>query len=115
MHAVQEGKPYADTISFGPGTQYPSLQAPFLERPLAFAPRYFDPVTLASSNFNSPFYETIHLPLTRQYNLGVQWEFARQFVLDVGYVGMSAINQAIYNHNINTAQLASPANPVNEV
>ncbi len=115
VHAVQEGKPYADTISFGPGTQYPSLQAPFLERPLAFAPRYFNPVTLASSNFNSPFYETIHLPLTRQYNLGVQWEFARQFVLDVGYVGMSAINQAIYNHNINTAQLASPASPVNGV
>jgi hypothetical protein len=113
VHAVQEGKPYADTISFGPGTNYPSLQSPFIDRPLAFQPRYFDPGTLASSNFNSPFYETIHLPLTRQYNLGVQWEFAKQFVLDVGYVGMSAINQAIYNHNINTARLASPTNPVN--
>src|SRR5262249_24198584 len=115
VHAVQEGKPYADTISFGPGTNYPSLQAPFIDRPLAFQPRYFDPVTLASSNFNSPFYETIHLPLTRQYNVGVQWEFAPRFVLDVGYVGMSAINQAVYNHNINTARLASPSNPVNGV
>src|SRR2546426_12362799 len=115
VHAVQEGKPYADTISFGPGTNYPSLQTPFLERPLAFAPRYFNPTTLDSSNFNSPFYESIHLPLTRQYNLGVQWEFARQFVLDLGYVGMSGINQAIYNHNINTAQLASPTRPINGV
>jgi len=115
VHAVQEGKPYADTISFGPGTNFPSLQAPFLDRPLAFAPRYFNPVTLESSNFNSPFYETIHNPLTRQYNLGVQWEFLPQFVLDVGYVGMTAINQADYNHNVNTALLASPTNPVNGV
>jgi len=116
VHAVQEGKPYADTISYGFGSSNPySLQAPFLERPLAFAPRYFNPATGESSNFNSPFYETIHLPLTRQYNLGVQWEFARQFVLDLGYVGMSAINQAVYNHNINTALLASPTNPVNGV
>ena len=115
VHAVQEGKPYADTISFGPGTNYPSLQTPFLERPLAFAPRYFNPVTLESSNFNSPFYETIHNPLTRQYNLGVQWKLVKDFVLDIGYVGMSAINQAVYNHNINTAQLASPTKPINGV
>src|SRR5207244_5948226 len=27
----------------------------------------------------------------------------------------SAINQAIYNHNVNTARLASPSNPVNGV
>jgi len=114
VHAVQEGKPYADTISFGPGANNPySLQTPFLERPLAFAPRYFNPATQASSSFNSPFYETIHLPLTRQYNLSVQWEFARQFVLDIGYVGSSGINQADYNHNINTARLASPSAPIN--
>jgi hypothetical protein len=116
VHAVQEGKPYADTISYGPGGNNPfSLQTPFLERPLAFAPRYFDPVTLASSSFNSPFYETIHLPLTRQYNIGVQWEFAPEFVLDLGYVGSSGINQADYNHNTNTALLASPSQPVNGV
>ncbi len=116
VHAVQEGKPYADTISFGPGANNPySLQTPFLERPLAFAPRYFDPVTLASSSFNSPFYEQIHMPLTRQYNFSVQWEFANQLVLDLGYVGSSGINQANYNHNINTARLASPQAPVNGI
>jgi hypothetical protein len=32
-----------------------------------------------------------------------------------GYVGMSAINQAVYNHNKNTALLASPSAPVNGV
>ena len=116
VHAVQEGKPYADTISYGVASNTPfSLQTPFLERPLAFQPRYFDPATGASSAFNSPFYQTIHIPLTRQYNVNVQWEFAPRFVLDVGYVGSSGINQANYNANINTAQLASPSNPVNGI
>ena len=64
---------------------------------------------------NTPFYETIHTPLTRQYNLGFQYEFLPQWVLEVGYVGSSGINQANYNHNYNLAQLASPSNPINGV
>ena len=84
IHAVQEGRPYADTT--GVQNEIASLQSPFQDRPLAFLPRWFNFQTLTGSSFNSPFYETIHLPLTRQYNLGVQWEFARQFVLDIGYV-----------------------------
>lgn len=93
VHAVQEGKPYADTISY--------------------SGRYFNPVTLASSNFNSPFYERIGIPLSRQYNLSIQWEFAPRWILDMGFVGSGGINQANYNHNINTALLASPERPVN--
>jgi hypothetical protein len=116
VHAVQEGKPYADTISYsGPGAAPFSLETPFLERPLAFAPRFFNFQTLQSSNFNSPFYERIGVPLTRQYNLSIQYEFLPRWVLDVGFVGSSGINQANYNHNVNTAAIATPQRPVNGV
>ena len=59
--------------------------------------------------------ENLHTPLVRQYNLGVQWEFLPRWVLDVGFVGSSGINLADYNHNYNTALLASPSNPINGV
>jgi hypothetical protein len=112
VHAVQEGKPYADTISYSGPNPF-SLATPFLERPLAFAPRWFNPVTLQGSSFNSPFYETIHTPMSRQYNLSLQYEFLPRWVLETGFVGASGINQVNYNHNHNTAMLASPSRPVN--
>ena len=87
----------------------------FPSTPLGFSPRYFDPATGANSSLNTPFYQTIHTPLTRQYNLGLQYEFLPSWVLEVGYVGSSGINQANYNHNYNLAQLASPSNPINGV
>ena len=34
-------------------------------------------------------------------------------MLEVGYVGSSGINLLDYNHNVNTALLASAANPIN--
>jgi hypothetical protein len=113
VHAVQEGRPYADTT----GLQHDiaSLQSPFQDRPLALLPRWFDFTTMQGSNFNSPFYDHIQTPLIRQYNLGLQYEFIRQYVLEVAYVGSSGINIADYNHIINTARLASPSSPVNGI
>ncbi len=70
-------------------------------------------MTLCTSDINQPFYSQVHTPLTRQYNLGIQYEFVPQWVLEVGYVGSSGINQADYNHNYNLAQFASPSNPIN--
>src|SRR5207302_3971439 len=70
VHAVQEGKPYADTT--GLQADVASLQSPFQDRPLAFAARWFNPQTLQGSSLNSPFYDTLHTPLIRQYNLGIQ-------------------------------------------
>jgi len=113
VHAVQEGRPYADTT----GLQHDiaSLQSPFQDRPLAFLPRWFNPTTLSGSSFNSPFYDQIHTPLIRQYNLGIQYEPIRSYMVEVAYVGSSGINVANYNHVINTPQLASPSNPVNGI
>jgi len=113
VHAVQEGRPYADTTALQ--NDIASLQSPFQDRPLALLPRWYNFSTLTGSNFNSPFYDHIQTPLIRQYNLGVQYEFIRQYVLEVAYVGSSGINIADYNHNINTSRLASPSNPINGI
>ncbi len=52
----------------------------------------------------------VHIPLVREYSLGIQYEFVHGWVLDLGYVGSSGINLNTYNHNRNTAQLFSPTN-----
>jgi hypothetical protein len=114
VHAVEQGDPYALTLDYAGPNPY-SLANPFPSTPLGFSPRFFDPATGANSALNTPFYSLIHTPLTRQYNLGVQYEFAPNWVLEVGYVGSSAINQANYNHNYNTASLASASHPINGV
>jgi carboxypeptidase family protein/TonB-dependent receptor-like protein len=113
VHAVQEGKPYADTT--GLQNDIASLQSPFQDRPLAFAPRYFNFQNLTGSNLNSPFYDRVHTPLVRQYNLGFQYEFLPTYVLEAAFVGSNGINVQDYNHNINTAKLASPSNPINGI
>jgi hypothetical protein len=53
--------------------------------------------------------------LIRQYNLNFQYEFAPRWVLEAGYVGSSGINLLDYNHNVNTALLASAADPINGI
>ena len=103
VHAVNEGKPYADTTGINNATA--SLQNPFQDRPLAITPRWFNFQTLTGSAFNSQYYEFLHTPLIRQYNLGMQYEFASSYVLEAGFVGSSGINIMDYNHNINSANL----------
>jgi hypothetical protein len=117
VHSVEQGNPYAVTLDFaGPAAQPASLQNLFPSFPLSFVPRWADFTTGKTSNLNLPFIvENIHTPLVRQYNLGVQYEFLRGWVLDVGYVGSTGINLADYNHNYNTALLASPDHPINGV
>jgi len=91
--------------------------------PLQWQPRYFDPSCatspipgacsnlLFSSNLNTPILsDVVHTPLVQQYNLGVQQEFAKDWVLEVGYVGSSGINLLDAFHEVNLATLASPAN-----
>jgi hypothetical protein len=114
VHAVEQGVPYALTLDFAGGAALShSLADPFPSTPLGFVSRWFNSATGANSALNTPFYESVHTPLTRQYNLGFQYEFAPRWVLEAAFVGSSGINQANYNHNINLAQLASPSNPIN--
>jgi len=57
----------------------------------------------------------LHTPLTRQYNVNVQYELARSWVLEAGFVGSSSINLLDQYHSVNTPLLASPSNPINGI
>jgi hypothetical protein len=61
--------------------------------------------------------EGLRTPYIQQYNANVQWEFARNYLLEVGYVGskgtkllqLLTINQPVYNATTNT--FAAPFAP----
>jgi len=116
VHAVEQGNPYATTLDYsgGAAAQF-TIQNPFPNLPLGtFVQRWADPTTLKTSNLSVPFInEVSHTPLVRQYNFNLQYEFAPRWVLEAGYVGSSGINLLDYNHNINTASIASASNPIN--
>ena len=127
VHGVEQGNPYAITVDYVGANPY-TLASPFPALPAlgTFSQRYAsitpacevgpaDTTAACNSYLNVPFVETQHTPLDRQYNFGIQYQFAPRWVLEVGYVGSSAINLVDYNHNYNTAQLASPSNPINGV
>jgi len=84
VHAVQEGRPYADTTTLQHDVA--SLQSPFQDRPLQILPRWYDFNRLTGSNFDSPYYDHIQTPLVRQYNIGLQYEFIRGYVFEAAYV-----------------------------
>ncbi|HTC91183.1 MAG TPA: carboxypeptidase-like regulatory domain-containing protein [Bryobacteraceae bacterium] len=114
VHSVEQGNPYAVTLDYGGSGANPfSLATPFPAATLGFASRWANFATLQTSNLNLPFLdETLHTPLTRQYNLTGQYEFLPRWVLELGFVGSSGINQTDYNHNVNSAYIASAANPI---
>jgi hypothetical protein len=126
VYSVEQGNPYSATIDFNSFNNL-TLASPFPATPVlgTFSSRYanFSPACLANdtlagctSNLNIPFlHEVLHTPLIRQYNLGIQYEFARQWVLEAGFVGSSSINLMEQYHNNNTANLASAANPINGI
>jgi hypothetical protein len=58
------------------------------------------------------------LPLTQEYNLDLQYEFARGWVADIGYVGSHGIHLYNYSADVNLAQLVAgapngPTDPAN--
>jgi hypothetical protein len=123
VHGFQGNSPYGVSLDYGPAPNTFTLANPFPNYPLGtFLQRYSsvacspDGLTCTGSssaldtNFMSP---TIHTPLVQQYNLNVQYEFAPRWILEVGYVGSSGLNLMDIYRNYNTAQLATPANPIN--
>jgi len=126
VFAVEQGNPYSATIDFNSFNNL-TLASPFPATPAlgSFSSRYanFTPACLANaalagctSNLNVPFLtEVLHTPLIRQYNLGIQYQFAQQWVLEAGFVGSSSINLMQQYHNNNTANLASPSKPINGI
>ena len=126
VFAVEQGNPYSATIDFNSFNNL-TLASPFPATPVlgSFSSRYanFTPACLANaalagctSNLNVPFLtEVLHTPLIRQYNLGIQYQFVREWVLEAGFVGSSSINLMQMYHNNNTANLASASNPINGI
>ena len=123
VHSVEQGNPYAVTVDYAAGNPY-TLANPFPDTPVVgeFAQRWIKPncdtlpggCARNSSYLNVPFIdEVMHTPTVRQYNMTFQYNFSPSWVLEAGYVGSSGINLTDYNHNYNTAQLASPQHPIN--
>jgi hypothetical protein len=112
-NAYGNNPPYAANVTYGfPNSQ--TLANPFPSTPLSFQPRWANLATGQTSALNVPFVNELqHTPLVRQYNLNVQYELLPRLTLEVGYVGSSGINLEDFSHNYNTAQLASPSNPIN--
>jgi hypothetical protein len=113
VHSVQEGNPYAATVASLPDN---TLANPYPAQPAlgTFGQRWANFTTGQTSGINRPFMnEIVHTPLTRQYNFGFQYEFLPKWVLETAYVGASSINLTDYNHNYNTARIATRSNPVN--
>lgn len=116
VHAVEQGNPYATTLDYEGSAAAPfTIQNPFPNLPLGqFVQRWANPATLTTSELSVPYLDQdIHTPLVRQYNVNFQYEFAPRWVLEAGYVGSSGIDLLDYNHNVNTALLASAADPIN--
>ena len=115
VHSVQEGNPYAATVALSPTS---TISNPYPAQPAygTFGQRWANLTTGAISGLNHVFLdEVIHTPLVRQYNINFQYEFAGKTVLEAGYVGSSGINLTDYNHNYNSAAIATPSHPVNGI
>jgi hypothetical protein len=129
VHAYEQGYPYAATYDYSPPSSrwlaatltqpYPQIQLTCMPSDpncnsdfgLGFAPRFADAATGADSGLSTPFDpNTVHTPLVQEYSLGIQYEFAPTWVLDIGYVGSTGINLLDYSHNHNGAILATPTN-----
>jgi hypothetical protein len=122
IQSVQEGSPYAIRGDYSVGNTQ-TLQTPFRDvSPGVWQSRWSNLTCLpdgtgctgTTSNISVQFLgPKVATPLMRQYNLTLGYEFARNWVLEAGYVGSSGINLINEYHNKNTARLATAANPIN--
>jgi hypothetical protein len=116
VHGLEQGYPYSITLDYPSAQNTFSMQNPYPTTPLSFPARWYNTATLTGSDLNQAFLDpSIHTPLVRQYNINVQYEFAPTWVLELGYVGSSAINLVDTYHEYNIPGLASPSNPINGI
>jgi hypothetical protein len=126
VHSVEQGNPYAVTVDYvGPNPYTLANPFPVLPALGTFGQRYAnitpacmigpaDTTAACNSYLNVPFINEVeHTPTIRQYNFNIQYQFFPSWILELGYVGSSGINLTDYNHNYNTAQLATASHPVN--
>jgi hypothetical protein len=121
VHGLEQGYPYAITLDYsGIGSNPYNNANPYPSEsvlPLGtFASRWANFATGQTSNLNTPTVdEVLHTPLTREYNLNVQYEFLPRWILEVGFVGSSSINLIDQYHTVNSPLLASPTTPINGI
>lgn len=126
VHGLEQGYPYAVTLDYSGSAAIPFTNAnPYPTTPLGtFASRWVNfggcqPGCLTgapNSALDTPAIDmALHTPLTRQYNINVQYEFAHNWILEAGYVGSSSINLLDQYHDVNVPGIASPSNPINGI
>jgi hypothetical protein len=81
-----------------------------------WTPRWINFANNTNSNINNPTTPQIWVtPLQYEWNLNMQYEFAKNWVLELGYVGSRGIHEPTsgnYAIFYNAAPLASLANPI---
>ncbi len=78
-----------DNPVFG-GICSPSIPQPFPFTPSAPGDTFdFASIAPLGMTINDPDFKT---PYSHQYNLNIQWEFMKDYLLEVGYVGTSGVN-----------------------
>jgi hypothetical protein len=122
VRAYQESPPYAASLSYGPFNSY-TLDKPFPNVSTGTYPSRWSSLSCASdgtncsgfgSNMSTMFLNPhVDTPLTYQYNVSVQYEFLRNWVLDLAYVGTRGTKLMNSYRNINLARLANSGNPIN--
>ena len=129
VHAYETGSPYGATYDYPLGSSrwlaataaqpYPHIQLVCVptdpncnaDGGPGFPARFSDASTGVESTLSAELNpNSVHTPLVQEYSLGVQYEFAPSWVLDLGYVGSTGINLNDYNHNHNQPILATPTN-----
>ena len=114
-HQRATGQPYLQQIANQPFGLYRQtvtsggFASPFPPDPGAF-PQFFPygPGTSFSPIIIDP---RLRPPVFQRYSLGLQTQFAKDFVLEVGYAGMRSTHMLVLR-DINQAALASVTNPI---
>ncbi len=108
--------PYSGAAFGGfPGFLSSTLHNPWIAGAAQPTPLVWTPRTLTSGfGYTADSPEMAHrLPVTYEYSVDLQYEFAKGWVADLGYVGTHSIHVYNYFQDINVAQLVpgAPNNP----
>lgn len=95
------------TYILGRKTNQPIANPFFPAPPESQFPRFVSGVTLSGTFFD----RNIRTPYFHQYNASFQYEWVKNLLLEVAYVGTRGLNQ-FRQIAINQARLASPQNPI---
>ncbi len=122
VRAYQESPPYAVSLSYGPPNSY-TLENPFPNIPVGSYPSRWSSLACnpdgtncggGGSSLSTMFLNPdVEIPLTYQYNVSIQYQLFRDWVVDIAYVSSRGTRLMNSYRNVNLARLATEANPIN--